>query len=122
MANLQEFSMKSLTCEKVVVYTDRAEVKRTLKLKLNEGENEIVFSNVANFIDQESVRYVNSRPYNWSCDIDMSWGSNFCSISFSNLASRVVAVHAYSMSFVKINESNQSISIQQKRLPNSNSK
>ncbi len=57
MAARQTFSMKSLVCDKVVVFTDRAEVRRTLKLILNEGENEIVISNVANLIDQDSVRY-----------------------------------------------------------------
>jgi hypothetical protein len=54
----QSFQIKSLQCENVVVFTDRAEVKRLLKVKLEKGENELVISNVSNLIDQDSVRYV----------------------------------------------------------------
>ncbi len=54
----QSFQIKLLQCENVVVFTDRAEVKRMLKVKLEKGENELVISNVSNLIDQDSVRYV----------------------------------------------------------------
>jgi hypothetical protein len=56
MANKQSFSIKDLKCEKVVVFTDRAEVKRSVKAKLNKGENEILLTNVSNMIDRDSVR------------------------------------------------------------------
>ena len=52
----QTFSMKELKCEKVVVYTDRAEVQRVLKATLPQGESELVISNVTQYIDQDSVR------------------------------------------------------------------
>ena len=52
----QKFSMKDLPCEKVVVYQDRAEVKRLIKTKLIKGENELVINNVSTNIDQDSVR------------------------------------------------------------------
>ena len=35
---------------------DKAEVKRSLRVKLETGENEIMISNVSNLIDQESIR------------------------------------------------------------------
>ena len=52
----QKYSMKELPCEKVVVFQDRAEVKRLIKTKLNKGENEIIINNVSHNIDQDSVR------------------------------------------------------------------
>lgn len=56
MSKKQSFSMKDLKCEEVVVFTDRAEVKRSIKTKLAKGENEIVLNNVSSFIDQDSFR------------------------------------------------------------------
>ena len=50
------FSMKDLPCEKVVVFKDRAEVKRSVKTNLKKGENEIVINGVTNSIDRDSVR------------------------------------------------------------------
>ncbi len=55
-SNSQAFSMKDQKCEQVVVYQDRAEVKRSLSAKLVKGENEILLNNVSSFIDQDSVR------------------------------------------------------------------
>ena len=54
--NRQSFSIKDLPCENVVVYMDRAEVTRLVKVKLEKGENEIVLSDVSNNIDEDSVR------------------------------------------------------------------
>lgn len=51
-----KFIMTDLPCEQVVVFTDRAEVKRSLKAKLRKGENEIIISKVSNQIDTDSVR------------------------------------------------------------------
>jgi hypothetical protein len=51
-----KFVMTDMPCEQVVVFTDRAEVKRSLKAKLIKGENEIVISRVSNQIDTDSVR------------------------------------------------------------------
>ena len=50
---MQKFSMKDLPCQKVVVYEDRAEVKRSIKTKLNQGEHTIVITNVSSNIDKE---------------------------------------------------------------------
>lgn len=52
----QSFSIKDLKCQKVVVFTDRAEVKRVLKTKLKKGENEVTLTGVTSSIDQDSVR------------------------------------------------------------------
>jgi hypothetical protein len=54
--NKQIFSMKELKCEKVVVFTDRAEVRRLVKTKLKKGENELLLSGVSSQIDRDSVR------------------------------------------------------------------
>jgi hypothetical protein len=51
-----KLSMKDLPCEKVVVYQDRAEIKRLIRTKLKKGENELVINNISNNIDQDSVR------------------------------------------------------------------
>ena len=40
--NTNKFSVKDLPCESVVVYQDRAEVKRLIKTKLSKGENELI--------------------------------------------------------------------------------
>jgi chromosome segregation ATPase len=50
------FCVKSLPCEKVVVFKDRAEVKRLLKTKLTRGENELIVKSMSNLIDKDSVR------------------------------------------------------------------
>lgn len=53
----QSFSVKDdLKCEHVVVYTDRAEVKRLLKACLKKGENELVIKSVNSSVDKDSVR------------------------------------------------------------------
>jgi prefoldin subunit 5 len=52
----ETFSMKELKCDKVVVYTDRAEVRRLLRTKLKKGENELVIDSITNLIDKDSVR------------------------------------------------------------------
>lgn len=56
MVDQQTFSMKELRCEKVVVFKDRAEVKRSVQTRLHKGENEIVIIGVSNSIDRDSVR------------------------------------------------------------------
>jgi hypothetical protein len=52
----QRFSMKDLRCEKVVVYQDRAEVKRLIKVNLKRGTNQLVLFNVSNLIEPNSIR------------------------------------------------------------------
>ena len=56
MSNIKKFQLKELQCEKVVVFVDKAEVKRSFKVSLENGENELVISNVSNLIDQDSIR------------------------------------------------------------------
>lgn len=57
MTNLEQiFLLKNLDCEQVVVFQDRAEVKRILRASIKKGENEIILSNVTSSIDQDSVR------------------------------------------------------------------
>lgn len=48
--------MKDQKCEKVIVFQDRAEVKRSIQTKIKKGENEIIINNVSNFIDEDSIR------------------------------------------------------------------
>jgi chromosome segregation ATPase len=55
-ATQQTFSMKDLACEKVVVFKDRAEIRRIIKTKLKKGENELIINSITNSIDQDSVR------------------------------------------------------------------
>jgi hypothetical protein len=50
------FSMKDLKCEQVMIFKDRADIKRSIKIKLDKGENELFINNVSNFIDKETIR------------------------------------------------------------------
>ena len=52
----QTFKISSCNTESVVVYLDRAEVKRSLKIKLKAGENEIVLNNLSQHINKDTVR------------------------------------------------------------------
>lgn len=54
--NQIKFSMKEQQCLNVVVYSDRAELKRLVKTKLKKGENELIFTSISGSIDQDSVR------------------------------------------------------------------
>ena len=53
---IKYLSMKDLPCINVVVFADRAEVRRGLKTSLIKGENQLIITDVSNFIDEESVR------------------------------------------------------------------
>jgi hypothetical protein len=53
---MQKFSMKDLPCEKVIVYEDRAEIKRSIKTKLNQGEHKLVITNVSNSVETDSIK------------------------------------------------------------------
>lgn len=55
-ANTQTFSLKDQKCESVVVFLDRAEVRRLLTTKLKQGENELTVNGVSEWIDEDSVR------------------------------------------------------------------
>jgi len=52
----QEFEGPSLRAETVVVYLDRAEVCRSLRVRLRQGESELLLRNVSPCIDKDSVR------------------------------------------------------------------
>ena len=54
--NVKEFEAPTLKCETVVVYLDRAEVSRSLRVELNEGENEVVIKELSACIDKDSIR------------------------------------------------------------------
>ncbi|KAI1732970.1 protein F37C4.5 [Ditylenchus destructor] len=55
-APLQRFEARDLPIKTVTVFTDRAEVKRTLKVTLQEGLNNIAIDNVASTIENDSIR------------------------------------------------------------------
>lgn len=52
----QTFSIREQACVKVVVFTDRAEVQRSLKTKLKKGENELLINSISSSIDRDSIR------------------------------------------------------------------
>jgi uncharacterized protein (TIGR02231 family) len=54
--NKQSFVMKDQKSDKVVVFTDRAEVRRVVKATLKKGENELLLTGVSTQIDRDSVR------------------------------------------------------------------
>ncbi|CAI4227171.1 unnamed protein product [Auanema sp. JU1783] len=57
-SNLQQFKFdaSSLPTKNVIVYCDRAEVKRLVVANLNKGTNEIIIQNVSAVIERQSVR------------------------------------------------------------------
>ena len=54
----KEFNAPECKCESVVVYLDRAEVSRSLKVELTAGENEVVIKELSACIDKDSIRLV----------------------------------------------------------------
>lgn len=50
------FIMKDQKCLQVVVFQDRAEVKRLINTKLKEGENELIITGVSNYAEDDSIR------------------------------------------------------------------
>ena len=51
-----EKSVRDCSIEAVVVYQDRAEVKRALPVRLQLGENEVIVTGLAECIDKNSIR------------------------------------------------------------------
>ena len=45
----------------VVVYSDRAEVRRTVPASLAAGENEVLLTGLAECVDKNSIRYTGGR-------------------------------------------------------------
>lgn len=52
-----KFDVTTLPVSSVVVFTDRAEVKRTIKCNLEAGAREITVYNLASKLDPDSIRY-----------------------------------------------------------------
>jgi len=52
----REYSILDCQAETVVVYLDRAEVTRSLAVKVEKGENEIVIKDIQKCVDKDSVR------------------------------------------------------------------
>lgn len=52
-----EFPVKACSIQSVVVYKDRAEVKRIIRAELLAGVNEVVVNGLAETINKNSIRY-----------------------------------------------------------------
>ncbi len=57
-AQVIETKVRDSPIDSVVVYQDRAEVRRRLTVHLVTGENELIISDLTHCIDQNSVRCV----------------------------------------------------------------
>ncbi len=53
-----ETKVRDSPIDSVVVYQDRAEVKRRLSVYLATGENELIISDLTHCVDQNSVRWM----------------------------------------------------------------
>ncbi len=53
-----EVSVQTCAIQSVVVYKDRAEVKRSMPVRLSAGENEVVVNGLADCVDKNSIRWV----------------------------------------------------------------
>ena len=51
-----ETAVNYCAIESVVVYQDRAEVKRAIPVQLLPGENEVIVTNLAKCVDKNSIR------------------------------------------------------------------
>ena len=51
-----EVAVKECAIHSVVVYTDRAEVRRVVPAKLSAGENEVIVTGIAECVDKNSIR------------------------------------------------------------------
>ena len=56
--NACKLEIEKLPCKKVVIYKNKAEVKRLLEKRLENGEKEIIISNLSTLTDQNSIRYM----------------------------------------------------------------
>ena len=52
-----ETAVGDCSMESVVVYQDRAEVKRAVPVHLYPGENEVIVFDLAECVDENSIRY-----------------------------------------------------------------
>ena len=58
-----EVAVWACTIHSVVVYRDRAEVKRIVPTSLAAGENKVVLTGLAECVDKNSIRYAVGREY-----------------------------------------------------------
>ncbi len=62
MPQIMEVAVRECVIESVVVYGDRAEVKRAIPVSLAAGENEVVVQDLAECVDKNSIRFVVCVP------------------------------------------------------------
>ena len=53
----QEYSVKDCAIKSVIVYRDRAEVKRSLPVAIPGGECDVIFKGLPEVVDENSIRY-----------------------------------------------------------------
>ena len=58
VAQVVETGVGDCAIESVVVYRDRAEVKRAVPVHLITGENEVIVYDLAECVDKNSIRYI----------------------------------------------------------------
>ena len=52
-----EIGVGDCAIESVVIYQDRAEIKRAVPVHLTPGENEVIVYDLAECVDKNSIRY-----------------------------------------------------------------
>ena len=60
-----EFNSSDLEVGGVVVYRDRAEVKRLIRVSVKKGENDVVVNQLPSVVDPKSLRLVVTQSYIW---------------------------------------------------------
>ena len=60
VAQVVETGVGDCAIESVVIYQDRAEVKRAVPVHLIPGENEVIVYDLAECVDKNSIRYTNT--------------------------------------------------------------
>jgi len=62
-APASEFNSSDLEVGGVVVYRDRAEVKRLIRVSVKKGENDVVVNQLPSVVDPKSLRLVVTQSY-----------------------------------------------------------
>ena len=63
VAQVVETGVGDCAIESVVIYQDRAEVKRAVPVHITPGENEVIVYDLAECVDKNSIRYTKLYRY-----------------------------------------------------------
>ena len=75
--NKVEVDVKECAIHSVVVYQDRAEVRRVVPANLAAGENEVIINGLAECVDKDSIRCVCVLVCHFHTSLSVLWFPQF---------------------------------------------